>query len=492
MRVFLTGGTGFIGGWVARKLRERGDDVVVLARSPDRASELVGLGCEVVAGDLSDTDAIRRGVQGCDAVIHGAAIFKIGIPKSERPAMWEANVGGTERVLDAAIEAGTPKIVYLSTVMVYGNTHGEHRDDSYERPAYQEFESCYEETKHASHQAALGRIGAGAPIVIVQPCAVYGPGDKSDLAGQIDQASTGKLPAKVFPETGGSFVHVEDVAGGILLALDRGEPGESYILGGEVSTLGQVLDRVAAMSGQKPAKLTVPPAVFAAVAPLGPVLGPRMGLPPNLREVMRAWHGTTYWFNHDKARERLGYSPRGLDDGLRDTLENRRLTVRVFLTGGTGFIGGHVARLLRERGDDVVALVRSPEKAGTLRGARLRARRGRPLRRGRDPPRRRGSRRRHPRARRSTRSACRSRRARSCWNANVHGTERVLDAAIEAGHAADRLRLHGQRLRQHQRRGGRRDLRAPRGRRLPLGVRRDQVPLPPDRRGAASRPAPRS
>ena len=320
MRVFLTGGTGFIGGWVARKLRERGDDVVVLARSPDRASNLVRLGCELVEGDLSDAEAIRRGVQGSDAVIHCAAVFKVGIPKSERPAMWEANVGGTERVLDAAIEAGTPKIVYVSTVMVFGNTHGQIGDDSYERPAYQEFESCYEETKHASHQAALGRISTGAPIVIVQPGGVYGPGDSSDLAGLIDQARTGKLQAKVFPESGGTFVHVEDVAGGILLALDRGEPGESYILGGEVSTLGQVLDRVAEMSGQKPAKLTIPPAVIAAIAPLGPVLGPRMGFPPNLREAMRATHRTTYWFNDEKARERLGYSPRGLEEGLRDTL----------------------------------------------------------------------------------------------------------------------------------------------------------------------------
>lgn len=321
MRVFLTGGTGFIGGWVARKLRERGDDVVALARSPERARELTELGCELVQGDLSDADAIRRGVQGADAVIHCAAVFKVGIPKSERPAMWDANVGGTERVIDAAVEAGVPRIAYVSTVMVFGNTHGQVRDDSYERPASQEFESCYEETKHASHEAVLQRIGAGAPVVIVQPGGVYGPGDSSDLAGLMEQARTGKLKAKVFPETGGTFVHVEDAAEGILLALDKGEPGESYILGGEVSTLGQVLDRVAAMSGQKPAKATIPPAVISAMAPLGPVLGPLMGFPPNLREAMRATHNTTYWFRDDKARERLGYRPRDLDQGLRDTIE---------------------------------------------------------------------------------------------------------------------------------------------------------------------------
>ena len=320
MRVFLTGGTGFIGGWVARKLRERGDEVVALARSPDRARELARLGCELVEGDLSSEEALRRGVRGCDAVVHGAAVFKVGIPKSERPAMWEANVRGTERVLDAAAAAGVSKIVYVSTVMVFGNTHGQVRDESYERPAGQEFESCYEETKHASHQVALDRIEAGAPVVIVQPGGVYGPGDSSDLAGLMEQARTGKLKAKVFPESGGTFVYVEDAAEGILLALDKGEPGESYILGGEVSTLGEVLDKVAVMSGNKPTTRTMPPALLSIIAPLGPVLGPLMGFPPNLREAIRSTHDTTYWFRDDRAREKLGYSPRDLDTGLRDTL----------------------------------------------------------------------------------------------------------------------------------------------------------------------------
>jgi len=124
MRAFVTGATGFIGSHVARKLAERGDDVVALVRSPDKAGDLRSHGVELVQGDLSDTDAIRRGAEGADSVFHIGAIYKLGIPKGERGAMWDTNVRGTERVLDAAHEAGAQRIVYCSTVNAFGNTEG--------------------------------------------------------------------------------------------------------------------------------------------------------------------------------------------------------------------------------------------------------------------------------------------------------------------------------------------------------------------------------
>ena len=192
MKAFVTGGTGFIGSRVVRRLRERGDEVVARERSPEKASELRELGCELVEGDLTSEQAIRDGVRGCDAVFHIAAVYKVGIPGSERPAMRDANVGGTERVLDAAIEAGVQRIVYVSTVNVFGNTHGAVVDETYTRNGG-DFLSCYDETKWQSHQVALDRIGKGAPIVIVQPGGVYGPGDHSELGKMIDPAATGKL-----------------------------------------------------------------------------------------------------------------------------------------------------------------------------------------------------------------------------------------------------------------------------------------------------------
>ena len=315
----MTGGTGFIGGRLVRKLRERGDDVAALVRSPGKALELERLGVQLVKGDLTDADAIRRGLDGADACFHGAAIYKVGIPSSEREQMHETNVRGTERVLDTAIEAGVPRIVYVSTVNVFGNTRGEVVDESYERPK-DGFLSYYDETKYEAHQVARDRIARGAPIVIVQPGGVYGPGDHSEIGNMIDQASSGKLFAYMFPETGFNLVHVDDVADGIILAYERGEVGQSYVLGGEIATMRGLVDKTAEIAGRKPPKRDLPVGVLKAVAPAGPVLGKIMGFPPNFKELISVSDGVTYWAKDDKARERLGYSPRDLDTGLRQTL----------------------------------------------------------------------------------------------------------------------------------------------------------------------------
>src|SRR5215210_7193172 len=111
MKVFVTGGTGFIGGHVVRMLRQRGDEVRALVRDPEKGKALSNLGCELVAGTLTDAPSINDGMEGCDAAIHGAAVYEVGIPKSEHRAMYEANVLGTENVLRAALDAKVPKVV---------------------------------------------------------------------------------------------------------------------------------------------------------------------------------------------------------------------------------------------------------------------------------------------------------------------------------------------------------------------------------------------
>lgn len=315
----MTGATGFIGGRLVARLRDRGDDVVALVRNPDRAGELERAGAELVQGDLSDVDAIRRGVENADACFHAAAIYKVGIPKSQREGMYETNVRGTERVLDAASQAGVPKIVYVSTVNVFGNTQREVVDETYRRSS--DFLSYYDETKYEAHQVALDRIQKGAPIVIVQPGGVYGPGDHSEIGNMIDQFRSGRLPFVPFPDLGFNLVHVDDVADGCILAYEKGEIGESYVLGGEVATMRGMLEKVATIVDRKPPRRTMPTGVIRAIAPLGPVVGKLMGLPPNIRELISVSDHVTYWAKDDKARERLGYSPRDLDTGLRQTLD---------------------------------------------------------------------------------------------------------------------------------------------------------------------------
>ena len=318
MKVFVTGATGFIGGHVVRKLTERGDDVVVLVRDPAKAADLPG-GPTLVEGDLSDEAAIREGMEGADAVIHGAAIYKVGIPKSERAPMHEANVGGTERVLRAALDAKIPKVVYVSTVAAFGNTHGEVVDETYRHPG-QEFTSYYEQTKYEAHQVARSLIEEGLPAVIVQPGGVYGPDDHSSVGQTINQFMDGKLPLLPFPELGLNMVHVEDVADGVLLALDKGEVGEAYVLGGEITTMRGVIDTTARVADRKPPRGTMPTGMLKMMTPIGPVVGKMMGQPPNLRELISSADGVTFWARHDKAMQQLGYSPRSLEVGLRETL----------------------------------------------------------------------------------------------------------------------------------------------------------------------------
>lgn len=312
MRAFVTGATGFVGRRLVARLRARGDDVVALVRSRERAA---GLDAELVEGDLSSRRALAMAMDGADAVFHLAAIYRVGVARSERPALVEANVRGTENVLDAATDAHVPRIVYVSTVNVFGNTRGEVVDETYER-APGDWLSTYDWTKFEAHRVARDRIERGSPVVIVQPGAIYGPGDHSELGAQLEQARTGTLRFRALSDVGVNAVHVDDVADGILLAYAHGRLGESYVLGGEITTLGRMLETTARLAGTKAPRLTVPTRLVRLAIPFGPLVGRAMGTGPNLRELIAASDGVTYWATDAKARQELGYGPRDLETGL--------------------------------------------------------------------------------------------------------------------------------------------------------------------------------
>src|SRR5919109_2656241 len=321
MRVFVTGGTGFIGGHVVAKLRDRGDEVRALVRTPDQGAALAERGCQLVPGTLADKLVIREAMEGCDAAIHGAAIYEVGIPQSKRREMYEANVVGTENVLRAALEMKLDRVVYISTVGAFGNTRGRVVDESYEHPGT-EFTSYYEQTKHEAHRLAKRLIAEeGLPCVIVQPGGVYGPDDHSALGRQMSQFLAGRMPLIAFPDAGFNMVHVADVADGVLLALDKGKPGEAYVLGGQITTMRELISTLARVAGKKAPSRTLPIPLMKAMTPLGPIVGKLMGQGPNLRELISSADNVTFWAKHDKAMAELGYSPRGLEQALRDTLE---------------------------------------------------------------------------------------------------------------------------------------------------------------------------
>ncbi|HYU57165.1 MAG TPA: hypothetical protein VEO00_03835 [Actinomycetota bacterium] len=152
--------------------------------------------------------------------------------------------------------------------------------------------------------------------MIVQPGVVYGPGDRSQTGGQFERAALGKLPFLSFPEVGFSLAHVDDVAEGILLAHDRGEIGHSYVFAGNVTRMREAIETIAAAGGTRPPRFAMPTWAMEASIPFGRIVGKVMGVPPNLREIVSASDGVTYWASSDRARRELGYRPRDMRDGL--------------------------------------------------------------------------------------------------------------------------------------------------------------------------------
>ena len=319
-RVFVTGAAGFIGGRTVRSLRERGDQVVAIVREPTSATALSlrDLGVRLIAGDLGSQDEIQQAMSGSDAVIHIAGSYRVGIPRSERPAMYEANVTVAERVLDAAIAARIPRIVQVSTVNVFGDTRGRVVDETYRRDLTWGFLSYYDETKYLAHVATEARMQTGAPIVIVQPGMVYGQGDHSGVGEQLQAAFDGTAHYIGLGELGISPVHVDDVAGGIIAAMDHGRIGEAYALGGENIRVDEAMAISARAGGRRPPRLHVPTILLRMAVPFGEAAADLVGLPPNLAEVLKASDGVTYWSSHAKATAEFGYNPRALATGAVD------------------------------------------------------------------------------------------------------------------------------------------------------------------------------
>lgn len=318
MRAFVTGGGGFIGRALVRRLREAGTEVRAIGRSNASVERLRASGCEVVVGDLLDGSLLTDALAGCDVAYHLAGDYRVGIARSMRPAMEAANVTATERLLEATVAAGIGRIVHVSTINAFGDTGYRVVDETYERPKPYHYVSFYDETKHRAHLVAQAHAAAGAPVVVAMPGGVYGPGDYSGLGDVMKQAAQGRLPAVTFGDLGMNMAHVEDIAAGIALVGERGEIGESYVLGGELSTMAELVRRAAAIGGRRAPRLSTPTWALRAVAPVAGLFGTDLG------EVVRATAGVTYWASDAKARRELGYAPRDLESGLTETFGTAR------------------------------------------------------------------------------------------------------------------------------------------------------------------------
>jgi nucleoside-diphosphate-sugar epimerase len=315
MKAFVTGGSGFIGQHVIKKLLARGYAVFALARSPESMAALQELGCTVVPGDITDTASMRNGMTGSDIVFHIAAWYKIGDPDWVRAEA--INVGGTRKVLRLAYELGIPKIIYTSTIAVFGDTKGQLVDETYFKGG--PFITEYDRTKWLAHyKVAIPLIEKGAPITIVLPGAVYGPGDTSIVAQLMRQFYRG-LPVLTGPETTLTYAHVDDIAEGHLLAAEKGKPGESYILAGPAIPLGEMIDFWGHLTGKSAPLLRIPANLVKPFAPVMGTISNTLPLPEMYSKDSVNVLGTTYIARADKARAELGWTTRPLQTGMLET-----------------------------------------------------------------------------------------------------------------------------------------------------------------------------
>jgi len=315
----VTGATGFVGSAVARTFLARGHSLRLLVRKGSDRRNVVGLAADLVEGDLTDPASLARAVDGCRYVIHVAADYRLWVP--DPAAMLRANVEGSRALLLAAQSRGVERMVYCSSVAALGLTSdGSPADET--TPVHPEkIIGVYKRSKYLAEQAVLDLVRDHAmPVVIVNPSTPVGPRDiKPTPTGKmIFDAATGKMPAYV--ETGLNIVHVDDVAEGHALALERGEIGERYILGGEDMALGDLFALVAQVAGRKPPRVKLPLAPLYPVALACEALARGFGVEPVVTRETLAMARKKMFFSSAKARARLGYAPRPAVQAIEDAV----------------------------------------------------------------------------------------------------------------------------------------------------------------------------
>jgi dihydroflavonol-4-reductase len=322
LRVFLTGGTGLIGSRIAAGLRQADHAVVALVRDPKRGANLRELGCQLAVGALSDHRALEQGMAGCQAVIHCAAIYELGVPRRRQPELYRTNVLGTRNALLAARKNKVKRFIYVSSVVTFGNTKGALATESFVH--HGPVRSYYEQTKVQAERLAR-HLGRNVDLVTVLPASVYGPGDRSQVGNTIRRAARGQVVAAPPRESGYSLLFADDAARGIILALETGTAGERYILAGQPVTLGELLACVEEITGKR-ARVSRPGRLLSRLTmPVLKRTGRFLGLPPNLPELINATSGYTYWASGKRAERELGFSARPLRQGLTETLAGERL-----------------------------------------------------------------------------------------------------------------------------------------------------------------------
>lgn len=318
MRIFVTGGTGYIGSELCRRLAAEGHDVRALVRETSDTGALEATGAALFVGDITDRYSMREAMSGADWVLHAAAELDFGAATGR---IEGANVLGSENVASLAYKLGVGRALLLSSIAAFGSSPADGsavgEDAGIELP----FPSSYGATKHAGQQAFVAWAERGLALNIVWPSLVYGPpGSRGGLNALLWRVVHGKLPAIIGAGRLARWVYMEDLVTGILRVMTSAEPGAHYLMTGDLASFGSVIERTASLAGVAPPRrrLSVGRAKL-----LGRLLNPFFSLrgkqPPinvsQLESLGRQWN-----FDDAKARAELDWGSRPLDEGLPETV----------------------------------------------------------------------------------------------------------------------------------------------------------------------------
>jgi dihydroflavonol-4-reductase len=315
----VTGGTGFIGSAVVRAALQAGLRVRVLARSGADRRNLEGLDVEFAEGDLVQPHSFMPALRGCDRLFHVAADYRLWVPQPK--AMYQANVEGTRRLMQAAGQAGVGRIVYTSSVATLGLNADGRPGDEQTPVQLSAMIGHYKRSKFLAEEAVRELAEQGLPVVIVNPSTPVGPRDRkpTPTGRMVLEAAQGRTPAYV--DTGLNIVHVDDVAQGHLLALANGRIGQRYVLGGENMALRDIFAAIAGLTGRRPPRFRVPLAAVLPIAYGAEAMARLSGREPFVTVDGVKLAGKWMFFSSAKAERELGYRPRPALDALRDAVE---------------------------------------------------------------------------------------------------------------------------------------------------------------------------
>lgn len=319
MRALLTGASGFVGSSVARCLLDRGHAVRILVRSSSSERNVTGLPVERVVGDLMDPVSLRNVMRDCDALFHVAADYRLWVP--DKDAMFRANVAGTRALMEEALTAGVKRVVYTSSVATLGVLEGGGVADETTPVTLADMIGPYKQSKFLAEEEVQRLIRQGLPAVIVNPSTPVGPRDiKPTPTGRIIRdAARGRIPAYV--DTGLNIVHVDDVAEGHLLAYERGQIGERYILGGDNLSLQKILELIAGLARRKAPRLRLSRHLLWPVALASEAYASlrRTATPLVTWDELRMARKHMF-FSSEKAMREIGYKPRPAREALADAV----------------------------------------------------------------------------------------------------------------------------------------------------------------------------